>query len=297
MRELDAISPSSFFLYQSNRRLFYVQYLSDKKEPRGPQTRPMAVGSSFDAHVKCAIHKDLQVEKPFNLRELHDKQVEVDQEEMFGHGAYILQEYKDCGAYAMLLEDLQASQIEPMFEFDIRAKIKGVPVKGFPDAFYVNSTGTHTVVDWKVNGYESGTGRPKPHYIKCHRTGKSHRKAVLGGSHGVPINVAAGLEDTDKKWAFQQMIYALALGAPIGSSFICTLEQVCGTNEGLDFYTYRAPVSKDFQNEYLDKLVQMWEEIQTGHIFSDLSKEGNDALMEELDGPFRSIALKPVAGF
>ena len=34
---------------------FFIRYLADKRPPRPPQTIPMAVGSAFDAYVKCYI--------------------------------------------------------------------------------------------------------------------------------------------------------------------------------------------------------------------------------------------------
>lgn len=265
-----------------SRDQYYIRYLSDVPEPRTPPTDAMSVGSAFDAYVKCAIWADLQVQAPCTLEELLKKQVDpmwLDTEYGWQAGNYIMQEYKASGAYALLLEDLNASEIEPMFEFEIKSSIAGVPVKGFPDCFYRRNS-LHQVLDFKVNGYVSGAGKPKTHYVRRHRDGAKHKLAILGGP--IVHNIAAGLEKVDKSWAIQQAMYALALGAEPG--YMCTLEQIVGLPVGLDFYTYRAGIGADFEKWLIDTLKQMWHEIQTNTVVTA-------ERAAELDGPFRHLEL------
>lgn len=291
MRKPKYISPSSFNSFMTDPIKHYICHLSSVPLGRDPQTIHMAMGSAFDAFVKHQITEDLQTSTRFDLRQLYEEQVAAPfRDELWPKAKMLLEEYKRCGAYGIAVEDMGLASLEPRFEFDVSATILGVPVFGKPDAFYHNQYGVPVVLDWKVNSFLSGADAKKPFFIIDHQTGEPHRKVVLKSSMGLPVAANKYLEDTDKSWAFQQMIYAVGLGCELGGNFITSIDQVTG---GPTFYTYRAHLSKPFQIESAKKLKQMWEDLQSGYVFRclGLSREESDALMEKLDGPMRDCYL------
>ena len=189
----------------------------------------MAIGSAFDAFVKSQITNDLQVETKFDLVSLFELQVDPEhREECWGHGKFLLEKYKECGAYAIAIEDMGLAQLEPRFEFDVNAHILDVPVYGKPDAFYINSDGTPVILDWKVNSWLGGNNMKKPWYVMDHQTGEKHKAVHISRQYNLPVVVNKYLEDVDEDWAFQQFVYAIGLGSKIGDSFITSIDQVTG---------------------------------------------------------------------
>lgn len=286
MRIPTYLSPSGLGIFEQNTREYYKRYLTPVKIPRFPQTKPMSVGSAFDAYVKVHIVDILIPENPpegFTVEKLLEKQVEPHNLEWAReHGKKVFDFYCESGALADLMEDLFKSAIVPRFEFEINAEIEGVPIFGYPDCFYLIEL-MKSILDWKVTGYCSKNGaKPKPHWIKCRPVGAAktdrHKKANVIDYKGVEINIGCtGLEETDKVWATQQCLYAWGLGAEIGSKFLCTLEQLCYQPAGPKVYTYRAPIGKEFQFALVERLKTAWKIINSGHIFRDFSeKESHD---------------------
>lgn len=281
------MSPSSCKLFWTDRKKYYLRYLADNKEPRDPQNIHMAVGSAFDAFVKSQITADLGVEVQFDLATLFEAQVEPQhRQDCWGYGKTLLEAYKACGAYSIAVHDMGLAQLAPRFEFDINATILGVPVFGKPDAFYLNHDGTPTILDWKVNSWLGGNNMKKPWYVMDHQTGEHHPKVHISNRYNLPIVANKYMEDIDEDWAFQQFVYAIGLGSEIGDPFITSIDQVTG---GPSFYTYRNYLSKPYQIQCAKDLKRAWEIINSGHIFDTMTREENDSLIEDLEGPFRDM--------
>lgn len=291
MRQIKYISPSSFFSFTRNPKAHYIRHLSDQGIGREPQTIHMAMGSAFDAFIKAQITNDLQVANRFDLKSLFEAQVDPEfRSELWPKASFLLEEYKSCGAYGVLVEDMGLAQLEPKFEFDVVAEILGVPIFGKPDAFYKNKNGTPVVLDWKVNSFLSGNNMAKKYFILSHQTGMPHKSCSYSVNEGLPVMINHYLEEIDDQWAFQQFVYAIGLGCNIGDRFITSIDQVTG---GPSFYTYRAYLSPIFQIESAKKIKQMWEDITTGYIFRGLglTREESDNLIKVLDGPFKEMYL------
>lgn len=286
MRKPLYISPSSFFSFTQDPIKHYVRHYSDTPAGRQPATIHMAMGSAFDAFVKAQITRDLQVSTKFDLITLYEEQVpEEFREELWPKAAFLLEEYKSCGAYGVAVEDMSLANLEPRFEFDVKAKILGVPIFGKPDAFYHNRRDVPVILDWKVNSFLGGRNAKKAWYVMDHQNGCSHPRVTVKSNNGLPVVTNKYLENVDKSWAFQQFIYAIGLGCEIGDEFITSIDQITG---GPSFYTYRCHLSRLFQINAAKELKQMWEDLQSGYVFRRLGKtrEQSDKLVALLDGPF-----------
>ncbi len=285
MRRPKYISPSAFDLWLKNKEKYFCKYLADIKPPGFPQTRAMSVGSAFDAYVKNYLIQILfgKVPPEFELKTLLKSQVEEHNLEWATeHGKIVFNAYQESGALADLLLDLRKSAIDPGFEFATEGIVQGVPIKGYPDCFYLPEM-MKVIVDWKVNGYCSKTGgKPKPYYIRNTKDRQPHKKASIITDHGIVIGLN-GLEEVDKQWARQQCMYAWLLSADVGESFVCTIEQLCCRPTGITTYVYRAGIGKFFQQELINGLKEAWEIINSDWIFRDLSEEESKEKQDRLN--------------
>lgn len=285
------ISPSSFFSFTRDPYGHYIRHLSDNPVGRDPQNIHMAMGSAFDAFVKAQITNDLQTADKFDLKSLYDAQVaEEFRDELWPKAKFLLDEYMSCGAYGIIIQDMGLAQLQPRFEFDVKAEILGVPVFGKPDAFYHNKNNVPVVLDWKVNSFLGGNNKRKRLFIMDHQTGLHHKDCSVSSNEGLPLMVNYGLEAIDKEWALQQFVYAIGLGCNIGDQFITSIDQVTG---GPSFYTYRAYLGKLFQFDCARRIKEMWDDLQSGYIFRSKGKtrEQSDKIMIGLDGPMRDVYL------
>jgi len=99
------------------------------------QTAPMAAGSAFDAYVKAFLMRDfLESSDPrFTLDALLTEQVEEhNREEARSVGKWIFEKYRDSGALADLMVELELSTTKPRFEFELTGTISNChAAKGF----------------------------------------------------------------------------------------------------------------------------------------------------------------------
>lgn len=312
MRVVEYLSPTSIAKYAEDSKEFYLMYLSDNRPDKFPQTQPMSIGSSFDAHVKSYLHERLfgkGQDARFNFETLFETQVEQHNRDWaLPNGRYAFECYKSSGALADLMITLQGASNTPRFEFDLMGSVNGsreavnlddgqVILLGKPDCHFVNKDGANVILDWKVNGYcaKSNTS-PKKGYVKLRdgwvgtqsRThNQGHKDAQPMMHHGVMINVAHPLEVVDKGWANQLSIYGWLLGMSVGSDFVVAIDQLA-CSPGVDkpqirIAEHRAIVSSSFQEGlYLDA-VALWKLCHSDHFFQELSKDDSKALCASLD--------------
>lgn len=289
MRTPKYLSPTSVSLWQQDIELFYSRYLADNKLPRDPQTKPMSIGSSFDAYAKSYLHEKLYgkgADPQYDLQTLFEEQVsEYNRDWAWENGKYVFEEYKKAGCFADLLLELGKSIGKPRFEFTISDDVSGVPLLGKPDIFFINEEGARVVYDWKVNGYcRAGNTSPAKGYVKLRPGNKVHRDCHLMQVNGIFINVAIHLEDVNQGWANQLSIYSWLLGEGVGSQdVIFGIDQICGPKNKLRFATHRLRVTADYQFELLALIRQIWEIIESGWIFRDMVEEESLARQVLLD--------------
>ena len=296
MRIPEYISPTQVGLWQRDREAYYMRYLCDNKQPREPQTKPMSIGSAFDAFAKSWLHEKLfgkYADPRYAKEALFEEQVqEHNRDWAWENGEYVFEAYREAGCLADLMLELSEAIGPPRFEFTIKDTISTtigeIPLLGKPDVFFTNAEGARVIYDWKVNGYCSKSLKsPMKGYIKLRPGDKVHRDVSLLRIHGIYINVAMYLEDGDKSWADQLAIYSWLLGEPCGSKRMITgIDQICGPKERLRFASHRLRVSSDYQFELLALIEQMWETIHSGWIFRNRTEEeslGAQKLLDEYE--------------
>lgn len=297
MRIPSYLSNTSVQLFYSDRQEFYLKYLTDHRPPRIPQTRPMSVGSAFDAFVKAYLVEKLlgkDAKPEFALDAIFTKQVEAHNRDWaLKAGKYVFECYRRSGALADLMVELELAEGEPRFEFTVQRVIRDIPLLGKPDVWFITRQGMHIIMDWKVNGFCAKRAvSPRKGYItildgwdhrqmppsKNHRG--CHRDASLIKIGGIVCNVAVFLEDVDQKWADQTCLYGWLMGEEIGSKFITGIDQIVakpGTpNPILRIARHRTRVSPGYQLKLWDRIEHVWDTIQHGHIFTDLTREASD---------------------
>lgn len=313
------LSPTALHTYERDRELFYCRYMSPNRPPKPPQTEPMAVGSGFDAFVKSGMfqvyydHDDPE----YDLTNLLDTQCEGDVR-VFGErtGAHCWDRYYRSGCFNELCKDVDVGDRQPRFEFSLKDEIGGVPLHGKPDLAFNLKTGKRFVHDWKVNGYcgTKDATSPAKLYKYCRDTWNLadeaeweayNLKNTRGGNkaHGQfkPMEfdgVTIGchwMEDVNKKWADQLCIYAWMSGIPIGNEdWVASIDQLACKpwlpKEGdqpmkplIRVAQHRCRVSSFWQFSLLGRLQSCWNAIQSGHIFSDMTREESDNRCEVLD--------------
>ncbi len=307
------LSPSSIALWGKDREEYYLKYLSANRPPRLPQTLPMSIGSSFDAYAKNYIVKRLRGTVPpeFEFETIFEQQVETQNRDWARlHGAHAFACYQKSGALADLMLELERASSEPRFEFTASGDVthssivSGVPLLGKPDCYFVSKEGAHIIVDWKVNGYCAKRPKsPAKGYIKC-RDGytadkqsrshnQAHKDAQVMMIGGIMVNVAHFFEQIDEGWARQLCIYAWLLGEAVGANFIICIEQLACAPNG-DFprirvASHRSRASEQFQIDLILEAWTIWQALQTGHIFSDITKEQSEVKCKELERVHRAF--------
>jgi hypothetical protein len=292
-------------MFFKDRETFYLTYLAINRPPKEPQTQAMAVGSSFDAHVKArlsAMYLGKSETKVFD--ELFESQVE-DQNKAIAltDGHYAWDAYIYTGAFADLCELLKQKQAEPHMEADVYKTVEHhgyeIPFRGKPDLFFTLRSGRFLILDWKVNGFYSKWPKsPDKGYIMIRggkNTGSSHKDAVLQRVDGVICNIASGIELINPQWALQLSTYAWLVGCPVGASFIACIDQLACDNKKtpgspeIRVAEHRSLITKRFQENSFDRYITCFQTCQSDHFFPEMSKEDSAARCLILDDMYKNF--------
>lgn len=301
MRIPKYLSPTSLSVWERDQEEFYLQYLADKRPPRIPQTEPMAVGAAFDAYIKSYYHSVLfnTQDERFQFDKIFEDQVEPQNRDWAKEaGQYVFNCYRTSGALADLLGELQKSSSQPRFEFTLQNEFRGVPLLGKPDLFFKHHSGTPIILDWKVNGFCSRHPRsPNRGYLRIRdgwigvpsRNANSvHKDATPMVINGVLINIAETLETINKEWATQLSTYAWLCGAEVGDEFVVAIDQIVAKPDApsrpqLRIAEHRCLINNKFQHKTVARYSELWEIINSNHIFRNLSFEESASRCQTLD--------------
>jgi len=281
----------------------------------------MSVGSAFDAFVKSYMYERIHgtLIPEFERDTIFEQQVEKQHWDWAREaGEYVFRCYKNSGALADIMLEVEGAVEDPRFEFTVEGKVtheadvEGIPLLGKPDIDFTTKQGMGVTLDWKVNGYCGKTGAsPKKGYIKSRdswnhekfpqsRThGKEHKDCQIMMVGGLMMNVATGLESVDKTWARQTCIYCWLLGREVGSRFGVGIDQISsnGSRPGdkplLRINTYRNKISEKFQLELWNDIKRIWGIIQSEWIFDELSREASDERCRILDDYHKAFQGDP----
>lgn len=297
IRKPKYLSPSAVKIADNDMEDYAIKYLLTNRPPRPPQTQPMSVGSAFDAYAKSYLYYNLYgnygPDNQYERDTIFEQQVEShvrDWAKEAGQDCFL--KYQRCGALSDLMGELSKAVGPPRFEFDVTDLVefqgKEVPLLGKPDIYFINHEGIRIVYDWKVNGYCSKRNTsPMKGYVNCRdvvkHTAYPHKDAVLAPHKGVVINCMMHLEDGNKEWADQLSIYSWLLGEPIGGeNVIFGIDQITGPGCAR-ISSHRLRIKPEWQYHLMERIVQLWEIIESGHIFRTLSREDSDSRLQMLE--------------
>jgi hypothetical protein len=110
------------------------------------------------------------------------------------------------------------------------------------------------------------------------------------------------LEDVDRTWADQLAIYTWMSGAAVGDKdTVVGLDQLsCKPSPDLEVCRFplvrvaqhRCRISPAYQKQLVGRLKDCWNQIQSGHIFDDLTREESDQRCEIMDIQLRGDATE-----
>jgi hypothetical protein len=299
------ISPSSLRQYETDKREFYLRYLCETPPPREPQTKPMAIGSAFDARIKALLEHRLLGRAEMERAEFY-LAAQVEEYNLSWarmHSLILLDAYIASGALGDLMIELENATEPPHLEMEVRGDVlfSGmnvfVPMLGRPDMWYKTkeqSDGSTplVVLDWKVNGFCSARApSPMRGYTRCRTIGgasKMHPDTVIHRQSGVDVNVAHHFESIDTSWADQLGIYDLLLSGS-GRS-ISGIDQLLGSGTSLRVATYRGRVGSEYHRGISQRVVNMWQSVQTLEAFQYVAGFSQDdiSMLDSINSAFQN---------
>lgn len=308
MRTPKYISPSALSKYLSDREQYYLDYLADNRPPRQPQTPAMAIGSGFDAAIKCCIANEVLDVCPDELMYERLKLDSVEAHNLTPHQEaywlYIFDKYLASGSMADLIRDMEIGQhsiLQGTVAATVSCFTQEVPLLCKPDLFCVGEDDFITVMDWKTKGLMGSTNvSPTPKYVRVRdswglEAGKPgsnkdmpHKAAAVIKSRGMEIS-SVPLEEIDRSWAIQLTIGAWCIAKAPEEDFLGVIHQIVphwlstSKNPYVRVAQYYARPSKEFIRWLKGTLDDMWNAIQSGYIFTDLTVEENDERIQSLD--------------
>jgi hypothetical protein len=243
-----------------------------------------------------------------------DHQYYNKEHDAFYWAEYLLEAYKQSGALQdLMIELLEASEL-PRFEFTVTSEIKkkgydsGVVLLGKPDVYFKTKQGNQVIYDWKCNGiYSRSSTSPKKEFMRVrdgwlqqpkkgykgiiaknsrsHQT--RHKEAFPEFHKGMMINGNSSFQEIDATWAAQLCTYGWLMGEDIGSDFVLGIDQLCGApgeymKPKVRVASHRSIVKSDWQHEFYNKAKALWDKLQVGHVFINLSKEESDQMVAEM---------------
>lgn len=302
---LPYLSPTSISIFLNDQEKFYLEYMTGVPRQH-VQTRPMALGSAFDARFKAYLYKELLGDNPeYSFEALFEKQVtEAQRVAVLGDSQFLWDGYVKSGALADFLTEVNAGLTRSIrFEFKMTQPItigdKHVVLHGRPDISFIIHHNEPIIVvpDIKVNGYYS---KMSPSPIKFY-----HKARSVNGSYKshsdyqpgleLPIRYHAGhtLVDCNIEWATQLTIYGWLLGAEVGSRFVQGIEQIVGNGDKLRYASARF-LSPDaaWQHSLYEKCCKIWEIVNSDHFFRELSFDDSRRRCELLDLRARMVNME-----
>lgn len=258
VRTVQYLSPSALKLLEEKPAEFYFRRLGPPElaPPREEQNYPAAVGIAFDAMVKARVAKEKLIRCPsleFMLNE-----VKTDREDVLKHAEQLLAGYERSGALRRLLEERPMAVAVDGEDFAPGTK---VPVRTRIDCV-IDFRGMCRILDWKVRGSNNpGSMSPTPGYMCIWDT---DQPGIPLGAH--PKHVLP-LEELNRDWATQIVIYGWAQGYPLTNDLVgCIDEVVAWHGDRVRVASFRHNISLAFQQGVKQRLEDAWRRIESREV-------------------------------
>ena len=276
LRVPEYISPSALTVFRrSDKTEYFMRYLVLDRPPRLEQTRPMSVGSAFDAYVKHEISLALGIESDFEA--LFESQVDVvNRDWALSAGKVCMDAYVCSGAMADLLTLLSGADDVDLelvgegtikLEPDASGGVRECVLYGKPDLKFVIN-GQPVMLDWKVNGYCSASNTsPKAGFTlardgwlgkQSRSHGTCHKDAYVVVENGLSINICDSFENLYPDWAMQVAPYGWMCGIPVGERHPAIIHQLACGPAGIRVVQHCAYISAEYQQALAEEYCDLW---------------------------------------
>lgn len=229
------LSPSSVKDWNRCPHRFKLMRLDGHKIER-QETLSTAVGTVFDAHVKCRLDRRLKLD--FLLKDIkNDDAIKI--------GSVLCNVYDKCGALKNLIEEGVG-----FVELDKETLIGGVPLYGKPDA--IMSDGTP--LDWKTTlrgSVVKGWSRLV--------TWGTIANAVVNDQQSLSV---LPLEEINYDWALQVVLYAFLGGHKPGKPLRGRIDYIVMQENSIHVASYNSPIMPNFQLQQIESLQHIWKSVQ-----------------------------------
>ncbi len=278
---LRALSPTSLKCFEDSVDTFVCRYVLEK--PRPPQTKPMSIGSAFDARIKAYI-----ADKVLGVKDWFEKLFESQVEPTFRDWAYaesqiVFDGYVKAGCADLLIKEI-ADSISLRLEFEQFKSLKyedgfEVPLYGKPDAYFMRRDGLQIVIDWKVNGYCSQAS-PAPGYVRLYDADGYDKGSYKFAYPMVYKGILCATGEIAAQWRDQIRMYTWMLGED-NNDWVAGIDQLVFRNSTPRYAIHRMRIAEDDPN-LRKRIRQAWECISSGHYYYDRSLEESNMRIELL---------------
>lgn len=295
------LSPSSLSAIENMPNTFYLQRMAPNPYPYEPQSIPAAVGSAFDSIIKIDIVKKLGTIEKIRERLLKDALIFVRDESEFTKADLETMSFEEL-IFNTSVEKRNREEACEMgkllydkYKYNGYGSLEFVDVEIHRNFFILESqvpifmkldsivkdwdTGVSCPHDWKVSGYGSAAGiSPKPGYMML------YDKGIPTGGHK-EYRKDIPLDEIDKKWATQVCTYGWGIGIVPGTPFPAYIDMLCIRPNNIRVARYRGIITKEFQEETLERYKRAWNSIMSGAFVLSL---GESRMMCEYTAQFES---------
>lgn len=278
---LKALSPTSLKCFEESVDTFVCRYVLEV--PRPPQTKPMSIGSAFDARIKAYI-----AQKILGINDWFEKLFEIQVEPAFRDWAFVesekvFQGYVSAGCADTLIQEIGDS-ISLRLEFEQFKSLRyedgfEVPLYGKPDAYFMRRDGLQIVVDWKVNGYCSQAS-PAPGYVRLYDAEGFDLGAYKFAFPMQYKGILCTTGEVAPQWRDQMRMYTWMLGED-NNDWIAGIDQLVFRNGTPRYAIHRLRIAED-DPKLRERIRFAWECISNGHYFYDRSFEESNMRIEML---------------
>lgn len=255
------LSPSALKMWLTDREGWFLRYGC---KHNSPTTRPMMIGTAFDARCKLGIYNCLgRPEEGAAVYEACIREVASDSS-LVDIGEQLWDAYKQCGLVQLLTELSAGSRV--LMEADLTRTIvrdgRSVTIKGKPDLHWYDADGILNVLDWKVNGYGKGIS-PNAGYWWDSRTGAAYRGAGQVTPLGSPDYMR---QVATYGWLIPETLDAMR-------PMVGHIHQILWhPTRGLRVAWFRHTIDVAYQATLWDEYMGAWENIMDGRVFTDLTE-------------------------
>jgi len=260
-KQMPYISYSTFMKWRNCQFQVYLSRLAGNPFIPYPETLATAVGTAFDLFIKDKIVRELDLITNPNLTLgwlMENRIGEEFRTQALEIGRHLATTYIELG----LLDKILNSRVDVYPDRELLNRVFGVPILGIID-LGVDAR----PIDFKTRGFQS----------KAYATKGWNRKVDYSLKHKIITEIFEArkpdehaLEKNNIPWAIQMLFYNWLLQGSLDTSAKMRtekipyhVEELCKHGDTISFVTHKGFLSKEFENEIAEEVVQCWDSVSS----------------------------------